>query len=196
MRRILRADRERGAVAVEAAIVFPLLVVLTFGIIEFSLLLRDYVSVTSLVRSGVRTASTLPRDPNLFIATVQAMNRSGTALPQKSIDQLWIYKPDANGFPQGGPDFTSCGNDCIVYRVDPNTGDLVQTEDPTRDWDPMCINACPGDPAGDAVGVYVRANHDGITGLFFDQLPVSDFAVSKFEPIATYSATVQCKPAV
>lgn len=192
--RIRHAPHERGAVAVEAALIFPLLIVLTFGIIEFSLLLRDYVSLNSLVRNGVRIASTMPRDPQMYQATVDAMNRSGTALPEESYEQLWIYRPDANGFPPGGADFSACGNDCVVYAVDPVTGDFVQTENPQGDWDPLSVNACPGDDEADAVGVYLRASHDGVTGLFFDRLTISDFAVSKFEPIATYSATVPCKP--
>ena len=52
---------ERGAVAVEAAIITPLLVALAFGIIEFGLLLKDDLGVTSSVRAGARMASAEPR---------------------------------------------------------------------------------------------------------------------------------------
>ena len=54
----LRRERDqRGAVAVEAALITPFLCLLLFGIIEMSLLMRDAVSVNSSVRVGARIAS-------------------------------------------------------------------------------------------------------------------------------------------
>ncbi|WP_414690442.1 TadE/TadG family type IV pilus assembly protein, partial [Nocardioides sp.] len=49
LRRLRRRD-ESGAVAVEAALITPILVLLVFGIIEFSFVLRDYGVVSSDVR--------------------------------------------------------------------------------------------------------------------------------------------------
>jgi Flp pilus assembly protein TadG len=46
--------RERGGAAVEFAIVFPLLLVLLFGIIEFSLILYDKAMITNASREGAR----------------------------------------------------------------------------------------------------------------------------------------------
>lgn len=46
--------RERGAAAVEFAIVLPLLLVLLFGIVEFSLLLYDMAMITNASREGAR----------------------------------------------------------------------------------------------------------------------------------------------
>lgn len=194
MRHYLRRHRqERGAAAVEAAIIFPLLIVLTFGIIEVSLLLRDYVSLNSLVRSGTRTAATLARDPGLFQTTLDAMNRSGNALPKDSYVEMWVYRANDQGYPQGRSDFSSCGDDCIVYA--PNAdGDFVPSPREEADWNPLDINACPADDDADSVGILLRARHDSVTGLFFDDLVIADHAVSKFEPIATFSATVTCKP--
>jgi Flp pilus assembly protein TadG len=45
---------ERGAAAVEFAIILPLLVVLVFGIIEFSFLLYDKAMITNASREGAR----------------------------------------------------------------------------------------------------------------------------------------------
>lgn len=194
MRHLLRRHRqERGAAAVEAAIIFPLLIVLTFGIIEVSLLLRDYVSLNTLVRAGTRTAATLARDTNLFDTTLEAMNQSGNALPKDSYVEMWIYRANDEGFPQGQTDFSACLDDCIIYAPD-SDGAFVPTTRPEDDWRPEDINACPGDPGADSVGVFLKARHDSVTGLFFDDLLISDHAVSKFEPIATFSATVTCKP--
>jgi Flp pilus assembly protein TadG len=61
-RRILRrltpiARDERGAAAVEFALVLPILVVLAFGIIDFGRLLYTYNNLTSAVREGARFAA-------------------------------------------------------------------------------------------------------------------------------------------
>ena len=47
-------NRERGTSAVEFAIVFPLLVLLLFGIVEFSLILYDKAMLTNASREGAR----------------------------------------------------------------------------------------------------------------------------------------------
>ena len=45
---------QRGASAIEFAIVFPLLVLLLFGIIEFSVILYDKTMITNASREGAR----------------------------------------------------------------------------------------------------------------------------------------------
>jgi Flp pilus assembly protein TadG len=45
---------QRGATAVEFAIVFPLLILLMFGIIEFSVILYDKAMITNASREGAR----------------------------------------------------------------------------------------------------------------------------------------------
>jgi hypothetical protein len=193
-RRWRRRFGDRGSVAVEAAIIFPLLITLTFGIIEFALLMRDHTATSSLVRAGARTASALPRDPAMVVSTVEAMERAGSALPQSSYEELWIYRANAAGYP-GGPsnrDFSagSCTSNCVRYSWNEAGDEFRQV---SGSWSPTSINACAGDPGAQAVGVYLKANHEWITGLFFDTTFVADRAVLKFEPIATLSSAVPCK---
>ena len=45
---------ERGASAVEAAIVTPVVVAMLFGIIEFGMLFKDYLGTQAMLRAGVR----------------------------------------------------------------------------------------------------------------------------------------------
>jgi Flp pilus assembly protein TadG len=54
MERMTRLRDETGAVAVEFAIVLPLLIVMVFGIIEFSILLFDKAVITNASREGAR----------------------------------------------------------------------------------------------------------------------------------------------
>lgn len=52
-----RAARDRGAAAVEAALVLPLLLMLVFGIIDFGRMLNAQITVTEAAREGARAAS-------------------------------------------------------------------------------------------------------------------------------------------
>lgn len=189
-----RHPGDSGAAAVEAALIFPVLVLLAFGIIEMSLLMRDHVATTSLVRAGARTASALPRQPSMVADTVTAMERAGSALPKDSYEELWIYRATDDGYPVGnsGSDhFAVCATDCVRYAWNDAHDTFTQV---SGSWNPSSINACPGDPAAMSVGVYLRASHHFVTGLFGNAVQVSDFAVMKFEPVATYSSTQPCRP--
>lgn len=57
MRAIIR--NKRGAALVEFAIVVILLVTLVFGIIEFGLLIKDYLTLNQAAREGTRSAALL-----------------------------------------------------------------------------------------------------------------------------------------
>jgi Flp pilus assembly protein TadG len=57
MGRRRRHDSERGAAAVEMALVLPILVVLVFGIIEFGFLFNAQIALTQAAREGVRVES-------------------------------------------------------------------------------------------------------------------------------------------
>ena len=48
---------EKGGVAVEFAMLLPLLVLLVFGIIQFGVLFNNYIAITHAAREGVRWAA-------------------------------------------------------------------------------------------------------------------------------------------
>ena len=50
----IRFNCQKGAAAVEFAIVLPLLLMLLFGIIEFSVILYDKAMITNASREGTR----------------------------------------------------------------------------------------------------------------------------------------------
>jgi hypothetical protein len=57
-------------------------------------------------------------------------------------------------------------------------------------WNSTTISACfPGSAANpmDRVGIYVRATHPMMTGLFGSSISINDRAVMSFEPLATQS---------
>lgn len=62
---------KKGAAAVEFALILPILVVLTFGIIEFGLVLYDQAVITNASREGARTG-VLYQQPAMSTAALQS----------------------------------------------------------------------------------------------------------------------------
>jgi hypothetical protein len=196
----LRRQRDqRGAVAVEAALLTPFLCLLLFGIIEMSLLMRDAVSVNSSVRVGARIASvsagagpgtcnasanpppcTPASAPALAQAAADAIQRSGSAMPKDSIEWVMIYEAGTNGFPIGMSTL-ACSSNCVVYVWD---AVLDKFRYSSGSWNTKTsVNACVNDPGRDAVGVALRARHSWITGLFGNGVQLNERTVMQFEPL-------------
>lgn len=203
-----RSRDQRGAVAVEAALVTPLLVLLLVGIIEMSLFMRDVVAVNSSVRVGARIASvsagagpgtceasadpppcTPQGAPALAQAAADAIQKAGSAMPPDSIQWVMIYEAGDNGFPVGQTDLT-CTTNCVTYIWDSNlSGGKFRYQSGT--WNAASqINACVNDPDRDAVGIALRAQHGWVTGLFGDGMDITERSVMQFEPLPNE----QCAP--
>jgi hypothetical protein len=213
---VCRADRMRagwsraddGAAAVEFALVSLLLVTLLLGIIEFSLLLRDNVAVSSAVRTGARIASaeagdgpatclTMPPPastppcspstaPKLAQDAADAVQRAGSAMPKSNIDELWIYKANLSGFPGSATSLASAsctsGTSCVKFIwVDANN----RFQYASGGWASTSIAACVG--SSDAVGVIMKGTHKYLFGMFGTTQAMADRAVMQFEPLPTDS---------
>lgn len=191
-----RRAAERGAVAVETALVTPLLLVVLLGVVELPMLIRDYVAVTSAARTAVRVAAAEPgcvtkvgepacpaTDPAPFAKlAADAVARNGTALPPRSISYILVYKANANGFPGALSSMpASCAGitSCVGYTWNETVGDFVKS---SGSWDRRTVNACfPSNI--DSVGVQVVADHDFLSGLLGASMTMSDRAVMNFEPM-------------
>jgi Flp pilus assembly protein TadG len=68
----MQAKRRRGAMAIETALLFPLLVLLIFGMIEFGLLMYNRQVLTNASREGARAGivQVTPRVPDSEIENV------------------------------------------------------------------------------------------------------------------------------
>jgi Flp pilus assembly protein TadG len=71
MSRLMR-DRERGAAAVEFALVLPILIMLVFGIIEFGRGYHAKVELTGAVREGARALALGKTTGEAASATIEA----------------------------------------------------------------------------------------------------------------------------
>ncbi|MET1059025.1 MAG: TadE/TadG family type IV pilus assembly protein [Nocardioides sp.] len=200
--RTARKGDQRGAVAVEAALVLPILVLILFGIIEYSLVFRDSLSITSATRQGARVASaaadagpgvcetgpTAPPcapagTPALAQAAADAIQRAGSAMPKDTIDYILVYKANNKGFPGAAGNTTmptSCAGyaSCVMFVWRPSA-DAFRYQSGT--WDSRTINACVNE--SDTLGVYMHATHDMVSGFFGQTKTLQDRAVMKFEPL-------------
>lgn len=198
LRRFRRRRDDSGAVAVEAAFIFPILVLILFGIIEFSLFLRDHVALSAAVRSGARTASAEPRMSTFGPDAAGAVLRAGTGMPFSQVQEMWVYEANAGGYPTNGGlttattgNFSACTTRCMVYTY--SGSGFTQT---AGAWDSALVNACPGDAGMTNVGVFIKAEHRFVTGLFGNTVDITDHAVLRFEPIPASQLlqSGQCKP--
>ena len=68
-----RRRRERGAVAVEMAIVVPVLVLLAFGMLEFGLALKTKLTISQAVNQATRHATVLGTDDFADVEILDAL---------------------------------------------------------------------------------------------------------------------------
>jgi hypothetical protein len=196
MRRVTRGRGQRGAVAVEAALITPLILLLLFGIIEFGLLFKDYLAVTSASRAGVRIASAEPKLDSFAQDAADQVLREGAALAPSDIQEIWVYKAQTDampspGYPVGGDaTFANCSV-CVKFHVT-STGTAVAYGATT--WTAANQNACPDSSARDAVGVYVQYAHSAVTGLIFEDWTLRDHTVMNLEPFVVTDPARPCKP--
>jgi Flp pilus assembly protein TadG len=182
--RARRARGEKGAVAIEAAILTPLLLLLVFGIIEFGMLFKDWLAVTSSVRAGTRMASAEPRVATFAQDAADQVAKEASALDMANVQELWVYKAQTSGadagYPIGGDkDFTACTS-CVKFHWNPATKKFVAY---ASTWTSAAQNACQGDPNHDSIGVYLKINHPGVTGLIFGNMTLKEHSVMSLEPL-------------
>ncbi len=88
---------EKGASAVEFAIILPILIILIFAIVQFGIAFNKYIAVTHAVREGARLAAVgLYEDPDFDFE--QAVRDSA---PTIDIDTITVENPD--GMAIGNP---------------------------------------------------------------------------------------------
>jgi Flp pilus assembly protein TadG len=178
-----RMRGERGAALVELAILLPVVILLAFGMIEFSSAYQSSSTASASARSGARVASAEPR---LSSFAVDAATAAATALHTVSNTEpveMWVYRATATGFPDSG-NFTSCTTNCIKYTWVPATRTFDTANPSGGGWSYLTQNAC-NQAAWDSVGVYVKLNHKFITKLFGVSITVADHAVFRLEPAPT-----------
>lgn len=165
---------------IEFAIILPLLVAITFGIIEFSSSYHDAAIASDAVRSGGRVGSAMAGNTGYATQVAQAASAAVETLPKNAPQELWVYKANANGYPGTGTGFSTCSSNCIKYTWNPTTRTFVNPQG--GGWPASSHQICR--QPYDEIGVYIKLDHTFVTQLFGANLTLTDHSVFRFEPVA------------
>jgi hypothetical protein len=178
-------DKERGATLVEAAIVYMLLFLSLFAIIEFGMAFKDWLSVSHGSREGARAGATFGQDPAADILILREVESVMTPIGFPAGSEVRIYNASPAGVWAGtGTTYdyapgTGCAS--TVSPALPGCCDWTPCPEPGRTtfvapvWPPAqrIVEA----PNTDRIGVEVTYFHDWITGFLNDGVP-TDFTKS------------------
>ena len=172
----------------------PILILLTFGAIEYGLIYRDELRITTAARSGARigvadrAASGLSinadDDWQILQAVYAALGNLGTKVVYVS-----IYNAASNGAPPPGctgPGAASIANSCDVYGQSDFTLTAAQLEASSKYLWPVSARRLTLD-AGNSqeptyLGVEVETTHNYISGLFGSSRTILERSIFRFEP--------------
>lgn len=202
MRRFHRRARgSRGAALVEAAFITPVFALLIFGILEFGLAFRDYLTVANASRDGARAASAFGDDQYADYNVIQVIRQATKGFKPNEIRRLIIFDAGAVGGSVLNPSHPA--HECLTATVGSlnrcNVYDAADLKLPKsafgcqpgqnldRYWCPAALNGqngrevrASGPP--DYIGVYVQTRHEFITGLFGPGINLEDELVMRIEP--------------
>jgi Flp pilus assembly protein TadG len=167
---------------VEAALVYALLFLALFAIVEFGLAFKDWLSISHAAREGARAGATYGDDPRADIQMLRDIERTLAPAGIANGMEVRVFKA-APGGPSNNYSYTP-GSDCSDNS--PGTilvgcCDWTPCPEPFRDtYDQSNFNWDPADrdveaPTLDRVGVEVQFTHEWLTGYFVDS---SDFTTS------------------
>ena len=115
--RLGRGRSEGGSVLVEAAFVFPVFMLLLFGMIEFGFIFKDSLTLSTMVEAGARTGSEVGNEsggsassPSADYAILSAMQTEASSLNAKIIEVV-IF--NANPTSVGGNPLTQPPSLCV-----------------------------------------------------------------------------------
>jgi hypothetical protein len=176
----LRKRTDRGATIVEAAIVFPLLFLVLFAVVEFGLAFKDWLTVSHAAREGARAGATYGDDvaADYLILLDVGRQLGPAAIP---VENVRIYNADTGlGTDYAYTPGANCsGSDCCDWTPCPDP-DLPTPPYSKPNWDPTKRDV--GLPNTDTLGVEVSYNHDWITGFFFNTTDFTSTVEYHLEP--------------
>jgi Flp pilus assembly protein TadG len=196
-----RGARERGAVLVEAALLTPIVLLLVFGTMEMGYAFYGKLTVSHMSVAGARAASGGANDVLSDYNMLQAVEDSATGYSASDISLIVVYRAAAPDDRVPSACLTaSVANSSSVRGCNTYTGAslaLASTQfgcvgppGPTTKidnyWCPTtrktALLADAGHGPPDYVGVYVKAVHHNLFGLFGQSFTFTSDTVIKIEP--------------
>lgn len=186
MRRGRKARGERGASAVEFAIIAPLFFMLVFGLISAGIAYNYNVSMTHAAREGVRFGATLPTGtsgiPNAWFDQIadRAVQAGTGDLAATAPNQYTCVAYIGYGSPQGS------ATDWTRKREQSGAGAPTYSTGSATSPSSWCYDDGTG-PSGNErrVQVVVRRSTDFNAILFSQTVTLSSRSSARFEAVAT-----------
>jgi len=195
--RFKRGRGERGAAMIETALILPVVIMLTFGSIEFGFAFSEQGAVRGSSRSAARTITTLPKaNADVFYnAALTNLDASMSNVVSGEPDFVLIYEK-LDGVDGPTVDGGCPATNCMQFDWNPVAGAFQDFAGGSgNEWDNTERYACAGGSGGsggagtDRVGVYVEVDHDWVTGLPFipgmgTTVDIGATTVMALEPVA------------
>ncbi len=86
-----RLQGDGGAALIEGALVAMPFFILIFGMLDFGILMKDYLSLSNTTRVGVRSASVVANDANADYFILDAIKKASVGLNRTKIDRIVIW---------------------------------------------------------------------------------------------------------
>jgi hypothetical protein len=189
-RALTRLRSARGSSLIEAALVFPILILIIIGTVEIGLAFKDYLAVSAMSREGARIAALAGQDLEADCAVLEGIASITTQSDLIRIANVQIYKAAEGTGAQGA-------TDRWVY----NGGDPMECDGATPNgvpdgwtlqaagWPPgggrqITVPTQPGSPPLDIVGVRVQLNRSWFTGFppFRGSFTIDESTITRMEP--------------
>lgn len=156
-----RPRRDRGAIMVEAAFIFPALMVALAAIIDGSFLLSAHQGVEDVVGDGARTGAIASSDPLADERILDEVERRVTGMRRAGVDRIVVYR--AAG-PDSGPPAICTGAKKESSKTEQcNAYDSADFGIPAAS---LVCGWCPVDrDEDDFIGVWMRFEYESLTGL-------------------------------
>ncbi len=179
----LKKRGERGATIVEAAIVYGLLFLALFAVLELGLGFKNWLSVSHAAREGARAGATYGDNPRADMQILRQIE--ATLAPASLAEGIEVKIFEAGTPPPVTPYTYDPGNDCSDNSPDNSLGgtccDWTPCPDPWRvsysDSPPFWLPASRdvSAPTTDRIAVQVQFTHQWVTGFF---APDADFTTT------------------
>jgi Flp pilus assembly protein TadG len=184
-----RRRRERGATLVEAALAFPILILVIISILELGMAFKDYLTVSYLSREAARIGALAGNDPLADCAILLGIESLATEGDLRRLDTVRIYRADSRGNELQGPNTGSWRDNGNAPKCsNPNAFDDTWTVNSSA-WAPTSREVGVGqDMSPDIIGVQIRLTRNWITGFppFNGTFTIDERTITRLEPKAFY----------
>ena len=174
---ITRYDEgQRGATLVEAAIVVPLFFLLVFGLLEFGLGFKDWLTLNHGAREGARVSVAAADDIRTDQLALEALEKGLVGNMMSAVVQVEIANADDDSLVNV---YTPNPGDPCGWSPCPNP-DLNPGFEATLAWPPSARNVIA--PNVDRVRVSIVFVHDYVTGFVGDDATWTASKEMRIEP--------------